>query len=65
MPVVQINTHKWDVERKRELVAKVTDAFVELGVPRELVIIHITEDDPENSAVGGVLMADLPPMPGA
>lgn len=63
MPVVTVNVHKWHVDKKRKLVAKLTDVFEELGVPRELVIIQIREDEPENVGVGGVLLIDQdPPM---
>ena len=47
------------VEKKRELVAKITDAIVEvLKVPREIVLITITEEGKENIAKGGVLLSD-------
>ncbi|WP_322042339.1 tautomerase family protein [Paraburkholderia sp. J67] len=64
MPVIQVNIHKWDIEKKREMVAKVTNVFTELGVPRELVMIQIREDELDNVGVGGVLLVDQPP-PGA
>ncbi|MGU7773536.1 tautomerase family protein [Burkholderia sp. MR1-5-21] len=64
MPVIQVNIHKWDVEKKRQLVTKVTSVFEELGVPKELVMIQIREDELENVGVGGLLLIDQAP-PGA
>ena len=57
MPVIQVNVMKQpDIEKKKQLVAKLTDAMVEVyGVPREAVIVMIKEDELENVGLGGVL----------
>lgn len=57
MPFIQVNVLKQpDIEKKKQLVAKLTDAMVEVyGVPREAVIVSIKEDEPENVGFGGVL----------
>jgi 4-oxalocrotonate tautomerase len=45
-----------DIEKKKKLVAKLTDAMVEVyEVPREAVIVMIKEDELENVGLGGVL----------
>ncbi|MGA2108752.1 MAG: 4-oxalocrotonate tautomerase DmpI [Syntrophorhabdales bacterium] len=60
MPVIQVNAFRQpDVEKKRRLVTKLTDAMVEVyGVPREAVVVMIKEDDPENVGLGGTLALD-------
>lgn len=60
MPVILINALKQpDVDKKRKLIAKITDAMVEVyGVPREAVTVTIKEDEPENVGIGGVLAVD-------
>jgi 4-oxalocrotonate tautomerase len=60
MPVILVNALKQsDVDKKRRLVAKITDAMVDIyGVPREAVIVAIKEDEPENVGIGGVLALD-------
>ena len=60
MPVIQVNVMKQpDIEKKKKLVAKLTDAMVEVyGVPREAVIVMIKEDELENVGLGGVLAVE-------
>jgi 4-oxalocrotonate tautomerase len=60
MPILQVNVMKQpDVEKKRKLVAKLTDALVEVyGAPRETVVVMIKEDDLENVGIGGILVMD-------
>ncbi|MFI6154454.1 4-oxalocrotonate tautomerase DmpI [Kitasatospora sp. NPDC051170] len=59
MPVVTIQQGPRTVEQKRELVKKVTDAFVEaLEVPAESVIVFVQEHQPENWGAAGTLTAD-------
>ncbi len=60
MPVIQVNALKQpDVNKKRQLVARLADVMVEVyGVPRESVIVMIKEDEPENVGLGGVLALD-------
>lgn len=50
-----------DLGRKRELVRSVTEAAVQAyGLPRQAMVILIKENDPENVAIGGELLADRP-----
>lgn len=57
MPFIQVNVIKQpDIEKKKKLVAKLTDAMVEVyDVPREAVIVSLKEDELENVGFGGVL----------
>ena len=48
-----------EVERKRELVRKLTDTAVEIyGIAKEHIIVLIRENAPENVGAGGELIAD-------
>ncbi|WP_018684475.1 4-oxalocrotonate tautomerase DmpI [Actinokineospora enzanensis] len=59
MPVVTVLQGPRDIELKRELVGKITDAFVEAyGVPAETVQVWITEVPAESWAASGKLIAD-------
>ncbi|WP_369182349.1 4-oxalocrotonate tautomerase DmpI [Streptomyces sp. Y1] len=59
MPIVTIQQGPRSVEQKRELVKKVTDAFVEaLEVPAESVMVWVQEYPAENWGVAGTLTAD-------
>ncbi|MER5641623.1 4-oxalocrotonate tautomerase DmpI [Kitasatospora sp. NPDC002227] len=59
MPIVTIQQGPRGVEQKRELVEKVTAAFVEaLAVPAESVYVWIQEYQPENWGAAGKLTAD-------
>ncbi|WUF33071.1 4-oxalocrotonate tautomerase family protein [Kribbella sp. NBC_00482] len=59
MPIVTVLQGPRTPELKRELVQKVTDAFVDsLGVPAESVQVWIQETPPDSWAVGGTLTAD-------
>jgi 4-oxalocrotonate tautomerase len=59
MPIVTVQQGPRTVELKRELVAKITDAFVDaLKVPADSVQVWIQETPPENWAVAGRLTAD-------
>jgi 4-oxalocrotonate tautomerase len=60
MPVIQVNALKQpDIDKKRELVARLADLMVELyEVPRESVIVMIKEDEPDNVGIGGELALD-------
>lgn len=60
MPFIQVNVLKQpDIEKKKQLVAKLTDVMVDVyGVPREAVVIAIKEDELENVGFGGVLGLD-------
>ena len=51
-----------DLDRKRELVRKITDAAQEAyGIRRSAFVVIIRENGPENVSVGGTLLADMPP----
>ncbi|MBD0691735.1 4-oxalocrotonate tautomerase DmpI [Streptomyces sp. CBMA123] len=59
MPIVTIQQGPRSVEQKRELVEKVTAAFVEtLAVPAESVFVFVNEYQPESWGVAGKLTAD-------
>ena len=59
MPTITILQGPRPAELKRELVARITDSFVDtLGVPRESVQVWIQETPPESWGQGGVLTAD-------
>ncbi|WUU26725.1 4-oxalocrotonate tautomerase family protein [Kribbella sp. NBC_00662] len=59
MPIVTVLQGPRTPELKRELVQKVTDAFVDsLGVPAESVQVWIQETPPDSWAIGGTLTAD-------
>jgi 4-oxalocrotonate tautomerase len=59
MPIVTVQQSPRSVELKRELVAKITDAFVDtLQVPADSVQVWIQETPAENWAVAGRLTAD-------
>ena len=59
MPVVTVQQGPRSVALKRDLVRKITDAFVDsLGVPAESVQVWIQETPTDSWAVGGVLIAD-------
>ena len=59
MPIININILKRNIEQKREIAKKVTDAIVDVtGFNRELVHIIFTDMNPENIARGGILAID-------
>jgi 4-oxalocrotonate tautomerase len=62
MPIVEINLIEGrPPEKKRSLIASVTDAVVEtLDVPRETVRVLIREVPPENWGVAGRPKSDSP-----
>jgi len=48
-----------DLDRKRLLVREMTDvASKAYGLPREIIVVVIKENAPENVSVGGQLIAD-------
>ena len=61
MPYISVHSKKQpDVNKKRQLVEKLTDVVVEVyGAPREVVLVEIWENDSENVARGGKLLVDL------
>ncbi len=59
MPIVTVQQGPRSVELKRDLVRKITDAFVDaLQIPAEAVQVWIQETPAESWGVGGVLTAD-------
>ncbi|MDI5963310.1 tautomerase family protein [Streptomyces sp. SL13] len=59
MPVVTILQGPRDVELKRDLVARITDAFVDAyKIPAETVQVWITETPADSWAAAGKLIAD-------
>ncbi|MFJ9898414.1 4-oxalocrotonate tautomerase DmpI [Streptomyces sp. NPDC091280] len=59
MPAVTIQQGPRDVELKRKLIEKVTDAFVEIyRIPAETVMVFIEETPTDSFGVGGKLAAD-------
>jgi 4-oxalocrotonate tautomerase len=59
MPTVTVLQGPRPVELKRELVTRITDAFVDtLGVPADSVEVWIQETPTESWGRGGVLTAD-------
>lgn len=59
MPTVTVLQGPRPLELKRELVTRITDAFVDtLGVPADSVQVWIQETPTESWGQGGVLTAD-------
>ena len=59
MPIVTVEQSPRDIERKRRLVAGITEAFVDAyGVSPEHVQVFIHEVDHEHWAKGGRLAID-------
>ena len=59
MPVVSIDGGKLDVEKKRELCCKITDALEAVyGLPKSAYIVLLRENEQENIGVGGELLCD-------
>jgi 4-oxalocrotonate tautomerase len=59
MPIVTVQQGPQPVEKKRELVKAITDAFVSAyGLAPETVQVWVQEVPPESWGKGGVLTAD-------
>ena len=59
MPIVTVQQGPRDVELKRDLVAKITDAFVDAyKIPAETVQVWIHEVPADSWAASGKLIAD-------
>ena len=57
MPTIMVEGPPMDIERKRQLVKKLTEAAVEVyGIGHITVLIR--ENQPENVGLGGQLLAD-------
>jgi 4-oxalocrotonate tautomerase len=59
MPIVTVQQGPRDVELKRELVARITDAFVDAyKIPADSVQVWIHETPTDSWGIGGKLTAD-------
>ena len=59
MPVIRVEMFRRTQEQKRNLVKKLTDAFIKAcGGNKESIKILITEVDKKNWASGGVMTSD-------
>jgi 4-oxalocrotonate tautomerase len=60
MPVITVEGGKIDdIEKKRQLVKKITDVVSEVyALPKEAIIVLIKENSRENVGSGGVLISD-------
>jgi len=48
-----------DIDKKRTLAREMTEAAVKAyGLPKEVIVVLIKENPPENVSVGGELIAD-------
>jgi 4-oxalocrotonate tautomerase len=48
-----------DIEKKRSLVTEVTSAATKAyGLPKDVIVVVIKENSPENVSVGGQLIVD-------
>jgi len=59
MPVITVEGGNIDIERKRQLVKKLTDAASEVyALPKEAIIVLIKENSMDNVGSGGTLISD-------
>ncbi|MCK9877753.1 4-oxalocrotonate tautomerase family protein [Frankia sp. AgPm24] len=59
MPIVTVQQGPRDIELKRQLVRRITDAFVDtLALPAETVQVWIQEVPTDSWAIAGTLTAD-------
>ena len=59
MPVIRVDGPQISVDKKRELVKRLTEVAAEVyGMGKEHIIVLIRENPPENVGVGGELIAD-------
>ncbi|CAO5167039.1 putative tautomerase RSp0893 [Frankia sp. AiPs1] len=59
MPIVTVQQGPRDIELKRQLVRRITDAFVDsLQIPADSVQVWIQEYPADNWAAAGVLRSD-------
>ncbi len=60
MPIITVEGRALDIEKKRELVAKITEIATQIyNLPKETITVVIKENPPENIGVGGKLIVDL------
>ena len=60
MPTIFVEGPPLDIEKKRQLVAKLYEAAVEVYKIEHITVI-VRENSPENVGVGGKLLADRRP----
>ncbi len=59
MPIITASGPHLSVEQKRKLAEKLTEAACAVyDRPRNMIIVVIRENDPENVAIGGELVLD-------
>ncbi len=59
MPTATVEGPPMNLDRKRSLVAEITDALEKAyGLPREVYVVVIKENSPENVSVGGEMICD-------
>jgi len=59
MPHISIQGPPLAVENKRKLVREITESMSShYGIPKEKIMIHISEFNKESTASGGVLLVD-------
>jgi 4-oxalocrotonate tautomerase len=59
MPHISIKGPSITLEKKRELVQKVTEVASQIyNIPQDKFMIHISEFSKENTASGGTLLVD-------
>jgi 4-oxalocrotonate tautomerase family enzyme len=59
MPTATVDGPELDLEKKRELSRKITDALEEAyGLPRRVLVVVIKENPPENVCTGGEMICD-------
>ncbi|GEM_PF-250992 len=59
MPNVYVDGPKLDLDKKRRLAVEITDALERAyGLPRQVYVVIIRDNPPENVCVGGVMICD-------
>ena len=59
MPVITVEGRKIEIEIKRRLVKELTEAAAKAyGLPKEVIVVLIKENSPDNVGVGGELLSD-------
>ncbi|MBC7188981.1 tautomerase family protein [Candidatus Aerophobetes bacterium] len=53
MPVVNVTSWPMDSERKAQVIKKITEVFVEMGIPKEAVTVIINDLPKENWGTAG------------
>ncbi|MGL4669103.1 MAG: 4-oxalocrotonate tautomerase DmpI [Methanobacteriaceae archaeon] len=60
MPVIKIDGNKIDIEKKRELVKRITEVASEIyELPEGAITILINEFEPEDVGLAGKLLLDI------